>query len=105
MPFGIVTGASRGLGLALADALADRGWQLVVDARGRDGLLEAWRGDARVIALPGDLADPDHRRALVGAAAGPIDLIVNNASILGPSPRPALRAYPLDELRRVYEIN
>ena len=53
----------------------------------------------------GDLADPEHRRALVEAAGEPIDLLVNNASLLGPSPQPALADYPLDELRRVYEVN
>jgi NAD(P)-dependent dehydrogenase (short-subunit alcohol dehydrogenase family) len=58
-----------------------------------------------VVALAGDVADPEHRRALVEAAGGPVDLLVNNASLLGPSPQPALADYPLDELRRVYEVN
>jgi NAD(P)-dependent dehydrogenase (short-subunit alcohol dehydrogenase family) len=100
----IVTGASRGLGLALARALAERGWRLVIDARGA-AALEAARaelavaaGDAAreasapganpVIAVPGDIADETHRRELVTAAADPIDLVVNNASLLGPSPLP-----------------
>jgi NAD(P)-dependent dehydrogenase (short-subunit alcohol dehydrogenase family) len=51
------------------------------------------------------VADPEHRRALVEAAGDEIDLIANNASLLGPSPQPALADYPLDELRRVYEAN
>ncbi|MFN2627796.1 MAG: SDR family oxidoreductase [Gaiellaceae bacterium] len=105
MPVGIVTGASRGLGLALASALVDRGWHLAVDARGAEALHEAWGRASSVIAIAGDLADPAHRRALLEAARGPLDLIVNNASVLGPSPQPALRAYPLKELRRVYEVN
>jgi NAD(P)-dependent dehydrogenase (short-subunit alcohol dehydrogenase family) len=105
MPVGIVTGASRGLGLALARALAERGWDLVVDARGADALAEAVAGLDRVTALAGDVADPDHRRALVEAAGGPIDLVVNNASLLGPSPMPRLADYPLDALRDVYEAN
>jgi NAD(P)-dependent dehydrogenase (short-subunit alcohol dehydrogenase family) len=105
MPVGIVTGASRGLGLALTRALAEGDWRLVVDARGAEALAEATAGLERVMAIPGDVADPGHRRALVGAAGEPIDLLVNNASLLGPSPQPALADYPLDELARVYEVN
>jgi NAD(P)-dependent dehydrogenase (short-subunit alcohol dehydrogenase family) len=105
MPVGIVTGASRGLGLALARALDERGWRLVVDARGGEALAEATAGLSGVTAIAGDVADPEHRRALVEAAGGEIDLIANNASLLGPSPQPALAKYPLDELRRVYEAN
>jgi len=104
MPTAIVTGASRGLGLALARELAQRGWRLVVDARGDAALQEAWADTPGVVAIPGDVADPGHRRDLV-TAAGSIDLLVNNASVLGPSPQPALSDYPLDELRRVYELN
>src|SRR3954469_19997035 len=103
MPVGIVTGASRGLGLALARALDERGWDLVVDARRADALAEATAGLGHVTAIPGDVADPEHRRALVDAAGGRIDLVVNNASLLGPSPLPALADYPLDVLREVYE--
>jgi NAD(P)-dependent dehydrogenase (short-subunit alcohol dehydrogenase family) len=105
MPAGIVTGASRGLGLALTRALDERGWRVVVDARGADELAEATEGLRGVTAIAGDVADADHRRALVEAAGDEIDLVVNNASLLGPSPQPALADYPLDELRRVYEAN
>ena len=105
MPVGIVTGASRGLGLVLARALADRGWRIVADARGREELERAWAGHDRVVTVAGDVADPWHRTALVEAAGPELDLLVNNASILGPSPLPPLAEYPLDELRRVYEIN
>ena len=105
MPVGIVTGASRGLGLALARALDERGWDLVVDARGADALAEATADLDRITAIAGDIADPDHRRALVEAAGERIDLVVNNASLLGPSPMPALAEYPLDALREVYEAN
>ena len=105
MPTAIVTGASRGLGLALARALHDRGFGLVVDARGGEALESAWTGVEGVVALEGDVADPWHRSALTVAAGDRIDLIVNNASQLGPSPQPALREYPLDELRRVFEVN
>ncbi len=101
----IVTGGSRGLGLALTRALADRGWRIVVDARDGDALERSVAGLDGVIALAGDVADPDHRRRLVEAADEPIDLVVNNASVLGPTPLPPLAAYPLEELRRVYEVN
>ena len=105
MPVGIVTGASRGLGLALARALHERGWRLVVDARGGDALADAMAGLGNVTALRGDVADPGHRQALVDAAGERIDLLVNNAGLLGPSPQPALADYPLDTLREVYEAN
>jgi NAD(P)-dependent dehydrogenase (short-subunit alcohol dehydrogenase family) len=105
MPVGIVTGASRGLGLALARALDERGWRLVVDARGGKALTDATAGLHGVTAIAGDVAEPEHRRALVEAAGDEIDLVVNNASLLGPSPQPALAHYPSEELSRVYEAN
>ena len=101
----IVTGASRGLGLALTRALSERGWRLAVDARGKDVLERAVVGLAGVVAIPGDVADSDHRRRLVEAAGEPIDLLVNNASLLGPSPLPLLTRYSLEALRSVYEAN
>jgi NAD(P)-dependent dehydrogenase (short-subunit alcohol dehydrogenase family) len=105
MPTAIVTGASRGLGLALARELVTRGWIVVVDARRADDLARAWRGTPGVLPVPGDVVDPNHRLALVETAGPEIDLLVNNASVLGPSPLPPLAEYPLDELRRVYEVN
>src|SRR5438034_6124545 len=105
MPVGIVTGASRGLGLALTKALAERGWTLVVDARGGDALQSAAAGLNDVVPVPGDVSDASHRQALVEAAGDRIDLVVSNASLLGPSPQPSLADYPLDELARVYEVN
>jgi len=106
MSVAIITGASRGLGRALAAGLAGAGWQLVLDARGAEAL--ATTGDrlgARVIA--GDITDPEHRAALLAAATelGGPDLLVNNAGILGPSPQPALADYPLPALRDLYEVN
>ena len=101
----IVTGASRGLGLALGRELVARGWSVVVDARGGEELAREWAGVPGVTAIPGDVRDPAHRRALVEAAGAEIDLLVNNASLLGPSPQPSLSRYPLHELRRVYEVN
>jgi NAD(P)-dependent dehydrogenase (short-subunit alcohol dehydrogenase family) len=105
MPVGIVTGASRGLGLALTRALVDRGWRIVVDARDGDALRAAWGHPPHDVVIPGDVADPAHRQVLVQAAGDTIDLLVNNASALGPSPLPRLAHYPLEELRRVYEVN
>jgi NAD(P)-dependent dehydrogenase (short-subunit alcohol dehydrogenase family) len=105
MPTAIVTGASRGLGLALSRALAERGWRLVIDAREAGPLAAAAAELPDVVSLPGDVADPGHRRALVEAAGGRIDLLVNNASLLGPSPQPALADYPLDVLEQVYRVN
>ena len=108
MPTAIVTGASRGLGLALARSLAADGWRLVIDARGAKELgraAESLSELTEVVAMPGDVADDWHRRGLIGAAGRPIELLVNNASVLGPSPQPELADYPLPELRRVYEVN
>jgi NAD(P)-dependent dehydrogenase (short-subunit alcohol dehydrogenase family) len=102
----IVTGASRGLGLALARALHERDWRLVIDARGEAALAQAAHAiGEHVTAIAGDVAEPGHRTQLIQAAGERIDLLVNNASALGPSPQPALADYPLDELRRVYEVN
>ena len=108
MPTAIITGASRGLGLALARTLARRGWGLVLDARGAADLERVARelgAITEVVAVPGDVSDGWHRGALVEAAGDRIDLLVNNASVLGPSPQPALSHYPLDELERVYCVN
>src|SRR4051812_9876398 len=99
----LITGASRGLGLALARALSGDGWQLVLDARDGDALRAG--APAGAILVPGDVTDPDHRQALLEALPGPLDLLVNNASELGPSPLPRLQDYPLDALRRVYEVD
>jgi NAD(P)-dependent dehydrogenase (short-subunit alcohol dehydrogenase family) len=108
MPLALITGASRGLGLALARALAKRGWALVIDARGAADLERVARelgAVADVAAIPGDVANAAHRRALVSAAGETIDLLVNNASVLGPSPQPSLADYPLEELEHVYRVN
>jgi NAD(P)-dependent dehydrogenase (short-subunit alcohol dehydrogenase family) len=108
MPIAIITGASRGLGLELARALAQRDWALIIDARGTAELERTARelgSITEVVAIPGDVADDWHRGALVEAAGDEIDLLVNNASVLGPSPQPALARFPLDELERVYRVN
>jgi len=106
----VVTGASRGLGRALARALAEDGYRLVVDARNGDALRAAMAGlpsGAVVSALAGDITDPAHRgdlRRAADALGGP-DLLINNAGTLGPSPLPAIAEFPLDELRTAFEVN
>jgi len=108
MSSALITGASRGLGRALARELAARGWTLVIDARGATELERTARelgALTEVAAIRGDIADPGHRRELIAAAGETIDLLVNNASVLGPSPQPQLARYPLDELDRVYRVN
>ena len=107
-PTAIVTGASRGLGFALAQALAQRGWRLVIDARS-EGELEAARAAlaerTEVHAVAGDVADAWHRGLLVELAGERIDLLVNNASTLGASPLPALADLPPDTLERTFAVN
>ncbi|MGW0583285.1 SDR family NAD(P)-dependent oxidoreductase [Streptomyces sp. NPDC002920] len=111
MPVAIITGASKGLGRALAEALAARGWDLVLDARTEGVLKEtaavvAGHGHD-VEALAGDVTDPAHRAALVAAAwrLGGCDLVVNNASALGAEPLVRLEELPLEGLRRALEVN
>jgi NAD(P)-dependent dehydrogenase (short-subunit alcohol dehydrogenase family) len=106
----LITGASRGLGLALARQLAQLHWKLIIDARGAKALETAHDELAQwttVTAIPGDVTDEAHRQALAEAVRtfGHLDLLVNNASILGPSPQPYLYEYPLAILERVYQTN
>jgi NAD(P)-dependent dehydrogenase (short-subunit alcohol dehydrogenase family) len=105
MDTAIVTGASRGLGLALTRVLSELGWRVVVDARDADALGRATAGLPGVVSIAGDVADARHRAELVAAAGDAIDLLVNNASALGPSPLPSLADLPLEELRRILEVN
>jgi NAD(P)-dependent dehydrogenase (short-subunit alcohol dehydrogenase family) len=101
-PTALVTGAGRGLGLALARALLAGGWRVVVDARRAGHLTAALPG---AVVVPGDVADPAHQTALGGAVGSRLDLLVNNASDLGPAPLPRLADVPLAAARRVYETN
>jgi NAD(P)-dependent dehydrogenase (short-subunit alcohol dehydrogenase family) len=114
MSTAIVTGASRGLGEALATGLVEAGWSVVID--GRDAttldasvarLTTHAASGARVVAIAGDITDVEHRHALTAAAfeLGGLDLLVNNAGTLGASPLPSLADYPLDELRVAFEVN
>ena len=108
MTTAIITGASRGLGLALASDLARDGWRVIADARDEGALRRALAGlGEQVMAVPGDVTDPAHREQLVSLAreAGGLDLLVNNASSLGTSPLPRLAAYPLGELDATYRTN
>ena len=109
MSTALITGASRGLGRALAAGLGRAGFDLVIDARDA-AALDAAAGALRasgvsLTAVPGDVTDPAHRSALIAACAGRLDLLVNNAGTLGASPLPALADYPADELRAAFEAN
>jgi NAD(P)-dependent dehydrogenase (short-subunit alcohol dehydrogenase family) len=113
MATAVVTGGSRGLGRALARGLVEAGWSVVIDARDAEALgraraeLQGRATTGRVVAIPGDLTDAAHRRRLVAEAdaLGGLDLLVNNAGTLGPSPQPHLADYPLDEAAELYRIN
>jgi NAD(P)-dependent dehydrogenase (short-subunit alcohol dehydrogenase family) len=108
LPTALVTGASAGLGRALAAALSGRGWRLVVDARDAARLADAVAAFPRpdlVTAVPGDVADPAHRTRLAGAVGDRLDLLVNNASDLGPTPLPRLADLPPTQLQRVLAVN
>jgi NAD(P)-dependent dehydrogenase (short-subunit alcohol dehydrogenase family) len=102
----LVTGGSKGFGRALAARLRAEGWTVVTDARDPRALRDA-AGELGVIGIAGDVVDAAHRNDLAAAVgrSGRLDLLVNNASHLGPSPQPSLANYPVDELRQVYEVD
>jgi NAD(P)-dependent dehydrogenase (short-subunit alcohol dehydrogenase family) len=114
MATAIVTGASMGLGEALAGGLARAGWSLVIDARNPGPLAAAaetlrkeLQPGAELRVVPGDVTDASHRADLIRAAedVGGLELVLNNASTLGASPLPSLTGYPLERLRDAYETN
>ena len=110
MPHALITGASAGLGRALAVELAKQNWTLTLDARHPQPLervAEELAALTQVRTVPGDVADPAHRTALVAAAGehGLVDLLVNNASDLGPSPLPRLVELPPEVFTRVLAVN
>jgi NAD(P)-dependent dehydrogenase (short-subunit alcohol dehydrogenase family) len=107
-PTALVTGASKGLGRALATALNDRGWRLAIDGRDAARLTATAAGLPRpelATAVAGDVADPAHRAALAAAIGDRLDLLVNNASELGPSPLPRLADLAPAELQRILDVN
>src|SRR4051812_21613462 len=108
-PLALVTGGSAGLGRALVHALHDRGWAVVTDGRDPTRLTQATQGFDRVVAVPGDVADTDHREALVEAVRRDsehgLDLLVHNASTLGPLPMPALRHLETESLAAIWDTN
>ena len=106
----LITGASRGLGLALAHGLAEKGWELIIDGRNKKALEQArleLSETTKVVAIPGDITSEAHRKKLAKAAdeLGGLDALINNASFLGPSPQPSLLDYPIDVLEEVYRVN
>ena len=113
MGIALITGGSRGLGRALAGALLDRGWSVVIDGRDPDALAETRRvlggpsSGGRLVALAGDVTDEAHRATLLAAVEGlgGLDVLVNNASTLGATPLPELARYPLAAWRDAYEVN
>jgi NAD(P)-dependent dehydrogenase (short-subunit alcohol dehydrogenase family) len=112
MNVALITGGSKGFGRALAADLAGEGWTVVLDGRDAEALAAVGvaldhAGEGEVLAIPGDVADPAHRQALEAAVSrlGRLDLLVNNASTLGPLPMPGLDAFPLDALEQVYRVN
>jgi NAD(P)-dependent dehydrogenase (short-subunit alcohol dehydrogenase family) len=108
MPVALITGGSRGFGFALATELVARDWDVVLDARHPASLDEALASlDSRAQGIAGDVADPAHRRELIDAVDRyeGLDLLVNNASSLGPTPLPGLDRYPLHQLEHVYRVN
>ncbi|MBT8206698.1 MAG: SDR family oxidoreductase, partial [Acidimicrobiia bacterium] len=106
MPSALITGGTRGLGRALATALAKRNWRVVVDGRSQAAIKSLVAEiDGEIVGVVGDVTDPFHRIALVEAVGARLDLLVNNASELGPSPLLPLHQIPSDAVTRIFEVN
>jgi NAD(P)-dependent dehydrogenase (short-subunit alcohol dehydrogenase family) len=104
----LVTGASRGLGEVIARMLAERGYDLVIGARGEAGLnrvRDQLAERRRVMAIPGDITDAAVRRRWVDAARelGGLDVLVNNASELGGTG--PLMNFDVQRFGRVFPVN
>jgi NAD(P)-dependent dehydrogenase (short-subunit alcohol dehydrogenase family) len=108
-PTALITGGSKGLGRVIATFLAHSGYSIVITGRNTSDLEETRRelatDGAHVTAIAGDVSDPSHRIALREAVADGLDVLVNNASDLGPSPMPSLLDYDIDDLRHVLDVN
>ncbi|NEA25484.1 SDR family NAD(P)-dependent oxidoreductase [Actinomadura bangladeshensis] len=104
MKTALITGGSRGLGRALAGELAADGWNLVIDGRDPD-TLSAAASETGARRIAGDVTDPAHRAELVRAVSGGLDLLVNNASTLGPTPMPRLDSLAPADLAAVLATN
>lgn len=110
-PTALITGGSTGLGLTLANFLAVQGYQVIITGRDAARLESAVTRlrdhGGEVAGIPGDIGDVDHRRQLAETihSLGRLDILINNASALGPLPMPELAGYPLDGLRQVFETN
>lgn len=106
----LITGASRGLGLAIATALAHEGWQLLLNGRNPKALLQAQNklsALTKVEAISGDVMDEIHLIQFPQRIAqfGQIDLVINNASTIGPSPQPKLLDYPIETIHQIFHTN
>jgi NAD(P)-dependent dehydrogenase (short-subunit alcohol dehydrogenase family) len=104
----IITGGSSGFGRAAAAGLVHHGWNVVIDGRDERRLTAAVAEIGRgVVAVPGDITDGSHRADLVARAwaLGGLDLLVNNAGALGPSPLPSLRSLDLEAFGDLLRVN
>ena len=102
----LVTGGSAGLGLALSRALAEQGWRVITDGRSAEKFKEADLPEG-VTVIVGDLTDAEHRERLLAEveSAGRLDLLVHNASTLGPLPMRALAEVDIADLQHVWRTN